>query len=186
MDYNNELFYFINRKLENSIFNFIMPSITDLGGFVALLIILIIIIVYTHIKNNSVLKKIAFITLIAFLFTDLIVLFLKNFFKEPRPFITLKNVHLLIVENDHNSLPSGHAASTLSVVTVLILNMKKLFKKHYKLINIALIIFAVVIPFSRIYVGVHYPIDVFSGAIIGVGIAWMVNYINKSLNIINF
>ena len=76
MDYNNELFYFINRKLENSIFNFIMPSITDLGGFVALLIILIIIIVYTHIKNNSVLKKIAFITLIAFLFTDLIVLFL--------------------------------------------------------------------------------------------------------------
>ena len=92
----------------------------------------------------------------------------------------------MIVENDHNSLPSGHAASTLSVVTVLILNMKKLFKKHYKLINIALIIFAVVIPFSRIYVGVHYPIDVFSGAIIGVGIAWMVNYINKSLNIINF
>ena len=57
MDYNNELFYFINRKLENSIFNFIMPSITDLGGFVALLIILIIIIVYTHIKNNSVLKR---------------------------------------------------------------------------------------------------------------------------------
>ena len=27
---------------------------------------------------------------------------------------------------------------------------------------------------------------IFSGAIIGVGIAWMVNYINKSLNIINF
>ena len=185
MDFNTELFYFINCKLENFLLNFIMPLITDLGGFVWLLIILIIIIIYAHIKKNSILKKIAIIALIAFLFTDLVVIILKNIFREPRPFIALKNVHLLVVENDPNSFPSGHSSSTLSVVTVFILNMKKLFKKHYKSINIVLIIFSFIIPFSRIYVGVHYQTDVFAGAVVGVGVALIVNYINKSLNIIN-
>ena len=53
--------------------------------------------------------------------------------------------------------------------------MKKLTEKHYKVIDIFLIIFAVLIAFSRIYVGVHYPFDVLAGIILGLFGAFVVN-----------
>ena len=109
------------------------------------------------------------------LFSALIVFCLKNLINEPRPFATLDNVNLLITENDPCSFPSGHSASTLSVVTFFIMNMKDLVKKHYLIVDIALVVFAAVIPFSRIYVGVHYPFDVLAGVIIGIFCALVVN-----------
>ena len=102
-------------------------------------------------------------------------LFIKHLICEPRPFVTLDNVRLLITETDPLSFPSGHTTSTLSFVTFFVLNMKELAEKHYKIIDAALILFAVLIPFSRMYVGVHYPGDVLAGAVIGILGAWIVN-----------
>ena len=183
MDINISLFYFINHSLENPIFNNIMPLITNIGGFVGMVIILIAIIVYAHFKKKNTLKKIATLALIACLVSDIFVVLLKNFIHEPRPFVNLDNVHLLIGESDPNSFPSGHTTTTFSIITIFVLNMKKLFKTHYKSINIALMIFALLIPFSRIYVGVHYPFDVLAGGIIGFCGAFLINKLNEVLNI---
>lgn len=58
---------------------------------------------------------------------------------------------------------SSHAANTFALVTCLIL----LFGK--KILGIKyLYIWAIIVSYSRIYVGVHYPIDILSGALIGV------------------
>ena len=172
---NVDLFYFFNHNFQNPIFDAIMPVVTHFGGFKVLVVVLIAIILYAHLKDKKTLKKIGILALVAFLCSDIVVAILKHLIREPRPFVTLDNVHLLINETDPLSFPSGHTASTVSFVTFFVLNMKELAKKHYKIIDAALILFAVTIPFSRMYVGVHYPGDVLAGAVIAILGAWIVN-----------
>ena len=175
MSINVDLFYFFNHNFQNPIFDAVMPVVTHFGGFKVLVVVLILIIVYAHFKGKKTLKRITVLALVAFLCSDIVTAVLKHLIHEPRPFVTLDNVRLLITENDPLSFPSGHTTSTLSFVTFYILNMKELAKKHYKLVDAALIIFAIAIPFSRMYVGVHYPGDVLAGAVIGIVGALVVN-----------
>ena len=58
---------------------------------------------------------------------------------------------------------------------------EELSKNYYKLIDVALIIFAIIIPFSRMYVGVHYPGDVLAGAVIGIVGALVINRYENSI-----
>lgn len=173
---NVALFNFINHSLQNPVFDSVLPIVTHFGGFEFLLVLLIVIILYAHFKNKKTLRKFTVLALIALLFSGIMVFILKHLIHEPRPFVSLADVHLLVVEDDPLSFPSGHTTSTLAVVTFLILNMKELAKKHYKIIDVLLVIFAVMIPFSRIYVGVHYPADVIAGAIVGIVGALIVNH----------
>lgn len=178
---NVDLFYFFNHNLQHPFLNMVLPHLTHVGGFIWMCVIVIVIIVYARHKNKTTLKKVAILALIALLFSDLIVYCLKHLVNEPRPFITLDNVNLLISEDDPFSFPSGHTTSTFAVVGVFVLNMKDLVKRHYNLVNIALIIFAVLIPFTRMYVGVHYPGDVLAGVIIGISGALLVNHYKNEI-----
>ena len=181
MSVNVDMFYFFNHNFQNPIFDAVMPVVTHFGGFKVLVVVLIAIILYAHLKGKRTLKRLTILALIAFLCSDIVTAILKHIICEPRPFVTLDNVHLLIAEDDPLSFPSGHTTSTFSVVTFFVLNMNELAKRHYKLIDAALIIFAVVIPFSRMYVGVHYPGDVLAGALIGIAGALIVNKYKNSI-----
>jgi undecaprenyl-diphosphatase len=61
------------------------------------------------------------------------------------------------------SFPSGHAMVSFACATVLALAVPRLRWQLYAL--------ATLISFSRVYVGVHYPLDVLAGAVLGVAIA---------------
>ena len=175
MSLNVDLFYFFNHNLQNPIFDAVMPVVTHFGGFKVLVVVLILIIIYAHLSKKKTLKRITILALIAFLCSDFITAILKHLVHEPRPFVTLDNVRLLIEEGDPLSFPSGHTTSTFAFVTFYILNMKELAKEHYKLIDALLVIFAITIPLSRMYVGVHYPGDILAGAVIGLAGALVVN-----------
>ena len=165
---NIDLFYFINDALKNPLFDFAMPFLTELGSFVAMLAVcLIVIILSIHFKKPYI-KKIALLCLLSLLLADGIALILKTLVLEPRPFVTLNNVHLLVVEEDPCSFPSGHTTSTFAVLSFLV------FKFRHEFWSVVLILFGIVIGFSRIYVGVHYPLDVLAGCIIGVLSAYFV------------
>ncbi len=181
MNINVELFYFFNHTFQNPILDSIMPIFTHFGGFKFLVLILIAVILFAKISRRETLKKVAIIALVALLFSGAIAVVLKHVVHEPRPFMTLDNVHLLITEDDLNSFPSGHTTSTIAVVTALILNMKELAKKHYLIIDIVLVLFAILIPFSRMYVGVHYPGDILAGAIIGLFGAFLINHFKDTI-----
>lgn len=84
---------------------------------------------------------------------------LKNIVRRPRPFMSIPNLHILIPEPSGYSFPSGHAASSFAAAGILF--------KEFKRYRIYPIILAVLISFSRIYLFVHYPIDVLSGAVLG-------------------
>lgn len=59
---------------------------------------------------------------------------------------------------------SGHATSSFALAVFLGLT----FRKIYKYVFMALIIWALLISYSRIYVGVHYPGDVLTGLFVGI------------------
>ncbi len=73
---------------------------------------------------------------------------------------------------------SAHAANSTGVAVFLSL----LFKKHYPKLFIFLLIWAVVVSYSRIYLGVHYPGDVITGMFIGVVFGYLFHHLRKFLN----
>lgn len=163
MNYNVELFYFINNNLANPVFDAIMPPLSSIGGFVSMIAICIIaIIILKYFKKDEYLK-IAKLCLYALILSGIIVAAIKLIAHQPRPFVVLDHVRQLVIPSEPNSFPSGHNSSTFSVATVLI---GKFWQN--KILVALLIIFCIAIAFSRVYVGVHYPLDVVVGAMIGI------------------
>lgn len=75
----------------------------------------------------------------------------------------------LLIEAQHDfSFPSGHTIASFEAATVLLKNSKKM--------GIPAMILAVLIAFSRLYLYVHYPTDVLSSIVLGIGIAFAANY----------
>ncbi len=67
-----------------------------------------------------------------------------------------------------SSFPSGHATVGFACATVIALSVPRLRWPVFAL--------AALIAWSRVYVGVHYPLDVLAGALLGVGIGFAVRY----------
>jgi undecaprenyl-diphosphatase len=91
--------------------------------------------------------------------TDLVTLAVKLAVARPRPFETLPEADPLIVASVGTSFPSGHASMSVAAAVVL----------SYLVPRAApyLALLAVVVMVSRVYVGVHYPLDVLAGAALG-------------------
>jgi undecaprenyl-diphosphatase len=73
---------------------------------------------------------------------------------DPEPLVRLPDTH---------SFPSGHATVAFACATVLALAVPRL--------AVPLYVLAGLIAFSRVYVGVHYPLDVLAGAVLGYALA---------------
>ncbi len=163
MNLNIDLFYFINNDLANPLFDVIMPHLSDCGGFVTLLVLCILAILVLRYYKKEKYLEIAKMCLYALVLSGIIAACLKLTYHSPRPFTVLEHVRQLVVPTEPNSFPSGHSSSSMSVVTVLVWCLR-----DNKILITLLIAFALLVAFSRVYVGVHYPFDVFVGALVGV------------------
>lgn len=76
----------------------------------------------------------------------------------------------LLIEKQHDfSFPSGHTIATFEAATAIFLNHKKL--------GTVCLVLASIIAFSRLYLYIHYPTDVFTSIILGVALAVLANWI---------
>ena len=88
---------------------------------------------------------------------------LKEWVERDRPPVSDPDPATLVGLPATHSFPSGHATVSFACATTLALAVPRLALPLYTL--------AVLISFSRVYVGVHYPLDVLAGAALGVAIA---------------
>ncbi len=104
---------------------------------------------------------------------------MKPLIARPRPYDYIremaeygyKNIQLLVATPHDFSFPSGHTLASFEAATVLLINDKRL--------GIPAMILAVLIAFSRLYLYVHYPTDVIFSVFLGIGFAFLGNYLVK-------
>ena len=98
-------------------------------------------------------------------FSDQFTNFIKHSFKRLRPCNTdgvFEQLRSFTYRPGGYSFYSGHASLSMTFTVFIIL----LLKNHYKYI-VFLLIFPLLFGYSRIYLGVHYPLDILTGYITG-------------------
>ncbi len=90
---------------------------------------------------------------------DLIALVIKMTVERRRPYEALAEADPLLRASVGNSFPSGHAATSFAGAIIL----GYLFHRALP----GLLALAALVAVSRVYVGVHYPLDVLAGAALG-------------------
>lgn len=93
--------------------------------------------------------------------------FFKPLAQRARPCFELEQVRLLLDQTRSFSFASSHAANTAAVATVVWAFFSKSGRAD-KAVAWSLALFAFLSGYSRVYVGVHYPLDVLAGWGIGV------------------
>ena len=163
------LFFFLNNTISNFLFDRLMPFITNQWIWaLPILIIWLGMLIF----GNKKARIASIILLLSVSSSDLICArIIKPSVKRLRPSHSLENSRLLVKKGGKYGFPSNHAANITTAMSVLIF-----FYRRFKYIFTSL---AAIVSFSRIYVGVHYPLDVIAGASLGIllALSWITMWI---------
>jgi membrane-associated phospholipid phosphatase len=128
---------------------------TQLGNMVVALVVACL---FMLLNNRNLAAVIILGTLTLWLLVESI----KALTNRARPFLDLEGTRVLGRQEPGRSFPSGHTAQTFFLATLI--------SHQFKLGAVAIIALygvAMLVGFTRIYVGVHYPRDVLGGAVLG-------------------
>lgn len=161
-----QLFHFINQGLKNPFLDRWMPIITNMDSWMWLLVLGgIALFIFGGNKGRLV----CILTIVALLIADNLVSYiLKPFFGRVRPLIPLELAHTV-----SPSFPSNHATNVFTLAMVL--------SWYYKKLSPIWFTGALIVGFSRVYIGVHYPSDIVGGAFVGIVCAFFVIWIGNRL-----
>jgi undecaprenyl-diphosphatase len=161
---NCKLFLIINQAA-NPVFDVLMPLFTWLGDSRHAYLYLVVLCAVYLAKQDIIPFRYIAVYAVATFCTLLIVEGLKGCFHVPRPAAALgvDHVRVLVELKLRDSIPSGHATFSFMTATVL-------GHKRSRSLEMPLFLFALLVAYSRIYVGAHYPFDVVASAVLGIAI----------------
>ena len=169
-----ELLIFLN-NLGNKSWDPLWVSITDKFTFLPLFI-LIIFFLFKKNGTKGLLVILLFISVLI-LFTDQFTNVVKDFTQRLRP-CRLDELQGLLRDIDIRcgkyGFFSAHAANSISVTIFIINCVDESVKKFLKLV---LILWVMIFSYSRIYLGVHYPLDTIFGLSFGIFSGFLFKYL---------
>ena len=166
---------YIQEYIRSDFLNPIMKVLTHSGDKGILLIVLILaFLIIPRTRAIGIMSTISIV--IEALLNNVL---LKNLIARTRPY---DEIDLVGKQSDY-SFPSGHTGAAFAVagamLVVALFGLPMIektgeFKREdpsltFKLISVILIMYATLLAFSRMYVGVHYPTDVLCGLLLGLG-----------------
>jgi len=107
------------------------------------------------------------------LVADVSSLLLRHAVGRDRPTVDYPDPAPLVNVPDNPALPSGHAATSFACATLL--------AWLTPLPKVTLFVLALLIAYSRVYTGVHYPLDIIAGAALGVAVATALRLLAEAL-----
>jgi len=154
-DFDMTWFYKINHtKWRCSTLNSFMLAMTQIGE--AWLPIIAVLLSYQYGQVDiKILQKILW----TYAVSGLVCQVLKHLIDRERP-TTLPDVNIVGPAPTTQSFPSGHTTSAFAICSIMILMFPNLW--------LPMMILAILAGTSRIYLGVHWPTDVFIGSLIGI------------------
>lgn len=147
-------FLYILEKLRMPGLNELMLAVTRLGEETAFLVLALIVFWCVDKKKGYYVMAVGFIGTMANQFMKLL-------FRIPRPWVLDENFTILEDAREAAtgySFPSGHSQTAVGTFGSITASVKN------KWVRAVCVIFAVLVPFSRMYAGVHTPLDVLVGS----------------------
>jgi membrane-associated phospholipid phosphatase len=147
----------------------VLSAVSHITTYISIVAVLIVLLLWVIRRSKPILRK--FFILATVLILVLIVSQgLKSLIYKDRPFDTYPFIEKL-ADGGGSSFPSGHTLEAFAMATVFSL----LFRR--KKIVIAAFIWAILVAYSWMALGVHYPSNVLGGCLIGMFLGWVVPWI---------
>ncbi len=174
--FDENVLLWIQENVRNSFLSSVLIPITKSGDVGIIFIVLgIIFLCFKRTRKTGIIFLMALV--LNFIVNNLII---KNVIARERPFNVIENLIILIPPPGGYSFPSGHTSSAFACMITLFFTEKRFAPVG--------LVYALLMGFSRMYAGVHYPTDVICGAVVGTVIACFsaigYNYFMKRLNTI--
>lgn len=118
------------------------------------LVLLLFLLIYPKTRKLGMVAGISFLICVGAAET------IKNLVMRPRPFLSMAELVPLVKPPHSYSFPSVHTVSSFSVAWIL------LWSQEGKAVRYTVFAFALLMAFSRLYVGVHYLSDVLTGILL--------------------
>lgn len=151
-----EILVWIQNNIRQEFLNPIIMFVTSLGNAGWFwLVLLAVMLLFPKYRKTGLAGLVA--VLIGFLITNL---WLKNMVARTRPYELVEGLSLLGARANDFSFPSGHSTCSMAAAVVL---FARLPRKQ----GIWALALGMLICVSRLYIGIHYPTDVFAGMLIG-------------------
>ncbi|WP_411680881.1 phosphatase PAP2 family protein [Clostridium thailandense] len=155
----------INMSLKCKSLDIIMPLATYLASKVSLVIFCL----FTELNPDPFIHLLGVKCIVSLILSTAVAQIFKKSVSRIRPFLIVNNLNIKKIGIDEYSFPSGHTTAAFTVSAMISL--------FYPPATFLLMLLACLIGVSRIYLGVHYPSDVFAGVILGTISSFMVFYL---------
>jgi undecaprenyl-diphosphatase len=160
------LFERINLDWTNGFFDWLFPAITDLHKSPEFLVAVLPLLAFWVYRGRTHAMKWMIVLLLAVGIADAFSYrVVKATSQRARPQEAGVTVHLRTHQHSGTSFPSNHTANVFAAATVLT-GAFPVFAPLWFLV-------AAAVGYSRIYVGVHFPLDVLGGALLGIAIGML-------------